>query len=175
MLFNTRLAAQCTDARVNIVADALYKRFPTLRAIADAKLSDMEETVKPCGFYHNKARDLINGARLLIDNYGGRVPDTMEELLKLPGIGRKTANVVLGELFGKPSIAADTHCIRLSNRLGLCDTKDPVKVENILKQTIPGEEQTAFCHRLIAHGRAVCKARKPDCAKCGLRDICATA
>jgi endonuclease-3 len=172
LLFNTRLAAQCTDARVNIVAEELYTVFPTLEAIANADIQAMEAIVRPCGFYHNKARDLIEGARMLLKDYGGRVPDTMEELLRIPGIGRKTANLVLGELYGQPAVVADTHCIRLSNRLGLCDTKDPAKVETILQKIIPPEEQLHFCHRLVAHGRAVCKARSPDCGACGIRELC---
>jgi endonuclease-3 len=172
LLFNTRLAAQCTDARVNIVAAVLYKRFPTLESIADADLTEMEKVVKPCGFYRTKARDLIGGARMLLNDYCGRVPDTMEALLRIPGIGRKTANLVLGELYSQPAVVTDTHCIRLSNRLGLCDTQDPVKVENALRERIPPDEQLMFCHRLVAHGRAVCKARSPDCGACGLREFC---
>ena len=173
LLFNTRLAAQCTDARVNIVAEELYTVFPTLEAIANADAAEMETIVRPCGFYHNKARDLIEGSRVLLRDYNGRVPDTMEALLRIPGIGRKTANLVLGELYGKPAVVTDTHCIRLSNRLGLCNTKDPVKVEYILRDLIPPEEQLHFCHRLVAHGRAVCKARAPDCGACGIREFCA--
>jgi endonuclease-3 len=172
LLFNTRLAAQCTDARVNIVADTLYKRFPTLRAIADAGLGEMEETVKPCGLYHTKARDIIEGAKMLLNDHGGRVPGTMEELLRIPGVGRKTANLVLGELYRQPAIVTDTHCIRLSNRLGLCDTRDPVKVECTLREIIPPEEQLGFCHRLVAHGRTVCRARAPACGECGVRGWC---
>lgn len=172
LLFNTRLAAQCTDARVNIVAETLYARYPTLEAIAGADLSEMEETVKPTGFYRHKARDLIEGARMILQDYGGRVPDTMEALLRIPGIGRKTANLVLGELYGRPAVVADTHCIRLSNRLGLCDTRDPAKVEAALKKLLPPEEQLMFCHRLVAHGRAVCKARSPVCGNCGVREFC---
>ncbi|MCL1807855.1 MAG: endonuclease III [Oscillospiraceae bacterium] len=172
LLFNTRLAAQCTDARVNIVKDTLYERFPSLEAIAGAEITEMEEIVKPCGFYHNKARDLIEGARMILNDFGGRVPDTMEALLRIPGVGRKTANLVLGELYGQPAVVTDTHCIRLSNRLGLCDTQDPAKVEIALQNLIPSGEQLHFCHRLVAHGRAVCSARKPDCGVCGLREFC---
>jgi endonuclease-3 len=173
LLFNTRLAAQCTDARVNIVAKDLYARFPTLDAIANADLKEMEKTVKPCGFYRHKARDLIEGARMLLKDYGGRVPDTMEDLLRIPGVGRKTANLVLGELYGQPAVVTDTHCIRLANRLGLVSTRDPVKVEKLLQEIIPPAEQLAFCHRLVAHGRAVCRARSPDCGVCGVRELCA--
>jgi endonuclease-3 len=174
LLFNTRLAAQCTDARVNITAETLYAEYPTLEAIANASPAEMEAIVRPTGFYHQKARDLIEGARMILSDYGGRVPDTMEALLRIPGIGRKTANLVLGELYGQPAVVADTHCIRLSNRLGLCGTKDPAKVEIALKKLLPAEEQLGFCHRLVAHGRAVCKARSPDCGNCGVREFCAS-
>jgi endonuclease-3 len=173
LLFNTRLAAQCTDLRVNIVAKELYARYPSLEAIANADIAEMENTVKPCGFYRMKARDLTGGARMILKDYNGRVPGTMEELLKIPGIGRKTANLVLGELYGQPAVVVDTHCIRLSNRLGLVNTRDPAKVEKALKEMLPPAEQLAFCHRLVAHGRAVCRARKPDCGMCGLREFCA--
>jgi endonuclease-3 len=172
LLFSTRLAAQCTDARVNIVSDALYKRYPSLEAIAGADLTDMEEMVKPTGLYRNKARDLIEGARMLLEDHGGRVPDQMQQLLRIPGVGRKTANLVLGELFAQPAVVTDTHCIRLSNRLGLTDSRDSVKVEAALKKLLPPSEQLAFCHRLVAHGRAVCRARAPDCGNCGLREWC---
>jgi len=173
LLFNTRLAAQCTDKRVNLVAAPLYSRYPTLQAIAEADVGDMEEMVRPCGFYRHKARDLVLGAQKILSDYGGKVPDTMEALLSIPGIGRKTANLILGELFGKPAVVADTHCIRLSNRLGLCDTKDPAKVEKTLQKIIPPEEQLAFCHRLVEHGRKVCTARAPRCGECTVRGLCA--
>jgi endonuclease-3 len=172
LLFNTRLAAQCTDARVNLVTPALYARFSTLDAMANADTGEMEKLVKSCGFYRHKARDLIQGARKLLADFGGRVPDTMEDLLKIPGVGRKTANLILGELFAKPAVVTDTHCIRLSNRLGLVDSKDPVKVENALRKLLPPEEQLMFCHRLVAHGRAVCRARSPVCGECGIRGFC---
>jgi endonuclease-3 len=174
LLFNTRLAAQCTDARVNLVKDVLYARYPSLEAIANADLTEMEDIVKPCGFYHHKARDLIEGARMILSVFGGKVPDTMEALLKIPGVGRKTANLVLGELFGQPAVVTDTHCIRLANRLGLCRTEDPVKVEAALREALPPAEQLGFCHRLVAHGRAVCGARSPACETCGIRSLCAT-
>lgn len=172
LLFNTRLAAQCTDARVNIVAETLYGRYPTLEAIAGAELSEMEAIVHPCGFYRHKARDLILCAQKLLSDFGGRVPDSMEALLSLPGVGRKTANLMLGELFGKPAVVTDTHCIRLANRLGLCATDDPYKVELALAALIPPGEQLAFCHRLVFHGRAVCTARSPQCGACGLAELC---
>ena len=175
LLFNTRLAAQCTDARVNIVAKSLYARYPTLEAMAEADLEEMKRLVKPCGFYRVKAKDLIQGARIILADFGGRVPDTMEDLLKIPGVGRKTANLILGELFGKPAVVTDTHCIRLANRLGLCKTKDPARVEKILQKKIPPEKQLHFCHRLVAHGRAVCNARKPRCEICGVADLCPSA
>ena len=172
LLFNTRLAAQCTDVRVNLVAKTLYARYPSLEAIAGADIADMEEIVRPCGFYRHKARDLVLGAQKILSDFGGRVPGTMEQLLTIPGVGRKTANLVLGQLFGKPAIVADTHCIRLSNRLGLCDTDDPYKVELALEKIIPPDERLVFCHRLIAHGRAVCTARSPRCGECALAGMC---
>jgi endonuclease-3 len=172
LLFNTRLAAQCTDARVNLVTPALYARCPTLEDIANADTAEMEDMVKPCGFYRHKARDLIEGARILLADFGGRVPDTMDDLLKIPGVGRKTANLVLGELFGQPAVVTDTHCIRLANRFWLCHTEDPRKVEDALRSLLPPEESLAFCHRLVAHGRAVCRARAPLCGECGTAMFC---
>lgn len=172
LLFATRLSAQCTDARVNIVAPALFAAFPSLEALAGAELERLEEIVRPCGFYRHKADDIKSCARRLLEVHGGRVPDSMEELLELPGVGRKTANLILGELFGKPAICADTHCIRLSNRIGLCGSKDPHKVEIALKAIVPPSEQMMFCHRLIAHGRAVCRAQKPLCGGCELSGEC---
>ena len=174
LLFNTRLAAQCTDARVNIVAEALYAELPTLEAFSKADLQRLEELVRPCGFYHTKASDLKGCSQILLEKFGGRVPDTLEDLLKLPGIGRKTANLVLGEVYGKPAVVTDTHCIRLSNRLGLCATEEPYKVELALRAILPEVEQLSFCHRLVHHGRAVCTARKPRCEACTLREWCAT-
>ncbi|MDR1736114.1 MAG: endonuclease III [Oscillospiraceae bacterium] len=175
LLFNTRLAAQCTDARVNQVAGPLYEALPTLDAFAHADEKLIEDYVRPCGFYHTKARDLKSCAQILLDDYRGRVPDTMEELLKLPGIGRKTASLVLGEVYGKPALVTDTHCIRLSNRLGLAESKDPYKVELALAKLIPEPEQLYFCHRLVHHGRAVCTARSPRCGECALAPLCPSA
>lgn len=173
LLFATRLAAQCTDERVNKVTPVLYGRYPTLRAIAEADGGDLEEIIRSCGFYRIKARDILKTAGILLAEYGGRVPGTMEELLKLPGVGRKTANLILGDVFGKPGIVADTHCIRISGRLGLTDgTKDPYKVELQLDQQIPAAEQSDFCHRLVLHGRAVCLARGPRCRSCTLALRC---
>ena len=174
LLFSVRLAAQCTDARVNMITPALFERFPTLQSFADAEPEDVEPYVRSCGFYRAKARDIVASARMLVDNYGGRVPDTMEELLKLPGVGRKTANLILGDVYNVPgSTVVDTHCIRISNRLGLVDDiKDPVKIETELRKQLPPESSSDFCHRIVLHGRAVCTARKPDCAVCCLKTVC---
>ena len=174
LLFSVRLAAQCTDARVNMITPALFERFPTLQSFADAEPEDVEPYVRSCGFYRAKARDIVASARMLVDNYGGRVPDTMEELLKLPGVGRKTANLILGDVYNVPgSTVVDTHCIRISNRLGLVDDiKDPVKIETELRKQLPPEKSSDFCHRIVLHGRAVCTARKPDCASCCLKTVC---
>ena len=174
LLFSVRLAAQCTDARVNMITPALFERFPTLQSFADAEPEDVEPYVRSCGFYRAKARDIVASARMLVDNYGGRVPDTMEELLKLPGVGRKTANLILGDVYSVPgSTVVDTHCIRISNRLGLVDDiKDPVRIETELRKQLPPEKSSDFCHRIVLHGRAVCTARKPDCAACCLKTVC---
>lgn len=174
LLFSVRLAAQCTDARVNMITPALFERFPTLQSFADAEPEDVESYVRSCGFYRAKARDIVASARMLVDNYGGRVPDTMEELLKLPGVGRKTANLILGDIYNVPgSTVVDTHCIRISNRLGLVDDiKDPVRIETELRKQLPPEKSSDFCHRIVLHGRAVCTARKPDCAVCCLKTVC---
>ena len=173
LLFAVRLSAQCTDERVNKVTPALYERYPTLEAFAEAETGDVEELIHSCGFFRSKAGDIVRCARMLIDEYGGRVPDSMEELLKLPGVGRKTANLILGDIFGKPAVVVDTHCIRLSNRIGLVDgLKDPVKIERELREKLPPEKSNNFCHRLVLHGRAVCTARKPDCRACVISDLC---
>lgn len=172
LLFNTRLAAQCTDARVNLVAGPLYESLPTLVAFAGADIETLEELIRPCGFYHTKASDLKSCAQILLEKHNGVVPDTLEALLKLPGIGRKTANLVLGEVYGKPALVTDTHCIRLSNRLGLAEDDNPYKVELALAKVIPPPEQLQFCHRLVHHGRAVCTARKPQCGNCALAELC---
>lgn len=174
LLFSVRLAAQCTDARVNMITPALFERFPTLQSFADAEPEDVEPYVRSCGFYRAKARDIVASARMIVDNYGGRVPDTMEELLKLPGVGRKTANLILGDVYNVPgSTVVDTHCIRISNRLGLVDDiKDPVRIETELRKQLPPEKSSDFCHRIVLHGRAVCTARKPDCAVCCLKTVC---
>ena len=172
LLFAVRLSAQCTDARVNKTVPALFEAFPSLEDFARAQPRDVEAYIRPCGYHRQKARDIVLCAQRLTDVYGGRVPDTLEELLTLPGVGRKTANLMLGELYGKPGIVADTHCIRLSGRLGLTASKDPSRVERDLLALIPPEHQINFCHRLVLHGRAVCGARKPDCAACALNDNC---
>lgn len=177
LLFSVRLAAQCTDARVNMVTPALFERFPTLESFAQAKPEEVEPYIHSCGFYRAKARDIVGAARMLIDDFGGRVPDTMEQLLKLPGVGRKTANLILGDVYNVPgSTVVDTHCIRLSNRLGLVDDlKAPVKIEAELRKQLPPEKSSNFCHRLVLHGRAVCTARSPRCEECCLKDVCSTA
>ena len=176
LLFAVRLAAQCTDERVNQITPALFARFPTLEAFADAEPEDVEPYVRSCGFFRAKARDIVLCARKLVAEYGGRVPDTMEALTSLPGVGRKTANLILGDVYHKPAVVVDTHCIRLSNRMGLVDgLKDPVKIETALRKILPSEESSDFCHRLVLHGRAVCTARKPLCSTCCVRHVCQTA
>ncbi len=173
LLFATRLSAQCTDARVNIVTKDLFVNFPTLQSFADAPLEDIENGIKTCGLFRTKARDLKACAQMLLSDFGGKVPDNMTDLLKLPGVGRKTANLVLGDIYGQPAIVTDTHCIRLSNRLGFVQNqKDPAKVEKALRAIIPPEESSDFCHRLVLHGREVCAARAPKCEKCCLAAIC---
>ena len=168
LLFSVRLAAQCTDARVNQVTPALFARFPTLEAFAAAEPEDVEPYVRSCGFYRAKAHDIVACARMLLEEYGGRVPDTMQALCRLPGVGRKTANLILGDVYRVPgSVVVDTHCIRLSNRLGLVDgEKEPAKIERQLRAVLPPEKSSDFCHRVVLHGRAVCTARKPACARC---------
>ena len=173
LLVSVRLATQCTDARVNVVVEDLYKKYPTVDALAEAEVSDIEEIVRPCGLGKSKARDISACMKILREQYGGKVPDDFDALLKLPGVGRKSANLIMGDVFGKPAIVTDTHCIRLCNRLGLVNQKEPKKVEMALWKLIPGEEGNDFCHRLVYHGREVCTARtKPFCSRCCLEDIC---
>ena len=173
LLIMARLSAQCTDARVNIVCQTLFAELPTPDAVADAPLSRIEELVKSCGLYRTKAADIKRSMVLLRERHGGRVPDTMEELLALPGVGRKIANLMLGDIFGQPAIVADTHCIRISGRLGLAPkTKDATRVERALKLCIPPAEQSDFCHRMVLFGRDVCTARAPKCEACPLADVC---
>lgn len=174
LLVSVRLAAQCTDARVNVVVEKLYEKFPDVESLAQADPDAIEAIVKPCGLGHSKARDISACMRILRDQYGGNVPDDFDALLKLPGVGRKSANLIMGDVFGKPAIVTDTHCIRLVNRMGLVDgIKEPKKVEMALWKLIPPEEGSDFCHRLVFHGRDICTARtKPHCDRCCLRDIC---
>jgi len=174
LLFSVRLSAQCTDARVNMVTPALFARFPTLEAFAEADVEEVEKYIHSCGFYHAKARDLVNCAIALLEKHGGKVPDNMEDLLHLPGVGRKTANLLLGDLYRVPgSVVVDTHCIRLANRLGLVDNlKEPEKIEEALRKILPPESSSDFCHCIVLHGRAVCDARRPRCEICCLRELC---
>ncbi len=173
LLFAVRLSAQCTDARVNLVTPELFRRFPTLEAFAAASYEDVGEAIRSCGFYRTKAKDLVECAKLLLEKHGGKVPDTMEALTALPGVGRKTANLILGDVYGRPAYVCDTHCIRITGRLGLTDgSADPLRVENQLREVIPGAESSDFCHRMVLHGRALCMARKPNCAACPLRRDC---
>lgn len=177
LLVSVRLAAQCTDARVNVVVQDLYAKFPDVDALASASVEEIEAIVKPCGLGRSKARDISACMKILRDEYDGKVPDDFDKLLKLPGVGRKSANLIMGDVFGKPAIVTDTHCIRLVNRMGLVDgIKEPKKVEMALWKLIPEEEGSDFCHRLVEHGRAVCTARtRPYCDRCCLRDVCARA
>ncbi|MDO5155172.1 MAG: endonuclease III [Eubacteriales bacterium] len=174
LLVSVRLAAQCTDARVNVVVEELYKKFPSIEALADASIDEIEAIVKPCGLGHSKAKDIYACMRMLRDDFGGVVPDDFDKLLSLPGVGRKSANLIMGDVFGKPAIVTDTHCIRLVNRMGLVNgIKEPKKVEMELWKIIPPEEGSDFCHRLVHHGRAVCTARTtPACDACCLKDVC---
>ncbi len=172
LLIAVRLSAQCTDKRVNLVTPALFEKFPSVEAFAEADVSDVEEYIRSCGLFHTKAQDIVEMCRMLRDIYGGKVPDTIEELVKLPGVGRKTANLIVGDLYGKPAIVCDTHVIRLTNRLGLSEGTDAARVEKQLRELIPPEEGLMLCHRLVWHGRGVCAARSPKCAECVLNDIC---
>ena len=174
MLIATQLSAQCTDARVNIVTKELFKRYRTAREYAEADVKELEELIRSAGFYKNKAKNIKACCRRIEDVYGGEVPGTMEDLLTLAGTGRKTANLVLGDIFKKPAVVVDTHCIRLTNRLGLTSQKDPVKIEFELKKLLAPEYQLRFCHQVVAHGRLVCTARNPKCAECALREVCKT-
>ena len=173
LLFSVRLAAQCTDARVNLVTPALFERFPTLEAFAAATPDEVGEYVRSCGFWRAKAKDIVGSAQMLLRDFGGKVPDNMDDLLRLPGVGRKTANLILGDIYGKEGYVCDTHCIRITGRLGITDgSKDPLKVEQQLRKTIPPEESSDFCHRMVLHGRALCIARGPKCRECPLRELC---
>ena len=172
LLIATRLSAQCTDKRVNMVTPALFERFPDVDSFASAEVSEIEEYIKSCGLYHTKAADISLMCKDLRDRFGGTVPDTIEELTTLPGVGRKTANLIVGDLYGKPALVCDTHVIRLTNLIGLTDTKDAGKVEKELAAVVPPEEGLLMCHRLVWHGRLVCIARRPQCENCCLREIC---
>ena len=173
LMIAVRLSAQCTDARVNLVTPALFAEYPTLEAMAGADISHVEELVHSCGFYKHKARDIVLGCQMLINDYGGRVPGTMEELLRIPGVGRKTANLLLGDLYGVPgSVVCDTHCIRICGKLGLSKGKEPEKVEQQLRAILPPEESSDFCHRIVLFGREICIARNPKCAECPLALWC---
>lgn len=174
LLVSVRLAAQCTDARVNQVVPALFERFPNAEAMAQATPEEVEPYIHSCGFYHGKARDIVGAAKMLVEDFGGRVPDNMDDLLKLPGVGRKSANLILGDVYHVPgSVVVDTHCIRLTNRMGLVDNmKDPPRIETALRAILPPEKSNDFCHRMVLHGRAVCSARSPQCAACCVKDEC---
>ena len=174
LLVQVRLAAQCTDERVNMISPALFERFPNAQTMAQATAEELEPYIKSCGFYHGKARDIVAAAKMLVEDFGGVVPDNMDDLLKLPGVGRKSANLILGDVYRKPgSVVVDTHCIRLSNRMGLVDDmKDPPKIETALRAILPPEECSDFCHRIVHHGRAVCSARSPQCEICCVNSWC---
>ena len=173
LMIAVRLSAQCTDARVNLVTPALFAAYPSLEAMAAADIADVENYVRSCGFYKHKAKDIVLGCQMLLSDFGGKVPGTMEELLKIPGIGRKTANLLLGDIHGKPgAIVCDTHCIRICGRLGLSTGKDPEKVERQLREILPPEESNDFCHRIVLFGREICTARKPKCGECPLAIHC---
>ena len=172
LLVATQLAAQCTDARVNLVTPGLFAKFPDVKAFAEADITEMENAIKSTGFYHNKARNLIACAQRLLSDFDGIVPQTMEELLSLPGVGRKTANLLMGDAFGKPSIVVDTHAKRITGRLGLTKNTDPTKIEMDLWKIVPEDYGSTFCHQLVYHGRALCTARGPKCSLCGLQNVC---
>ena len=175
LLIATRLSAQCTDRRVNMVTPALFEAFPTLEAFAAAEPDDIEPYIRSCGLSNTKARDIALMSRQLVEQYGGVLPDTVEELTRLSGVGRKTANLIVGDVYGKPAVVADTHVIRISNLLGLCHKKDPLSVEKTLRGLLPPEQSNDFCHRIVLHGRAVCVAGRPKCDECVLNDLCESA
>ena len=172
LLIATRLSAQCTDARVNMVTPKLFSRFPTAADFAVADISEVEKYIKTCGLYHSKAKDLVGIGKMIVEDFGGKVPSSIEELTKLPGVGRKTANLVCGDVYGQPAVVTDTHFIRLCNRLGLVKTKDPLKVEQKMRKLLPPDQSNDFCHRSVLHGRAVCTARKAYCEVCCLNEFC---
>lgn len=175
LLIATRLSAQCTDARVNLVTPALFEKYPTLDAFCAAEIADVEALIHSCGFFRAKARDIVGMAKKIKSDFGGTVPNTIEDLTSLPGVGRKTANLIMGDVYKQPAIVADTHLLRITNLIGLIDTKDPYKAELALKKIIAPEESNNFCHRMVLHGRAVCIARRPQCETCCIRDYCKSA
>lgn len=172
LLVATRLAAQCTDARVNMVTPALFERYTCAKDFADSTPEEVSEYIKSCGLYKTKSRDIVNLGKMLVEDFGSEVPDNIDDLIKLPGIGRKTANLIMGDIYGKPAVVVDTHCIRLTKRLGLHNIKDAKKIEFILRDILPPEESNDFCHRLVLHGRVVCTARKAYCEKCCMSGFC---
>ena len=172
LLVATRLSAQCTDARVNLVTPALFAAYPTAEAMANADPAHVGELIHSCGFFNTKSKDLVEMSRMICEQYGGAVPDTVEELIKLPGVGRKTANLICGDVYGKPAVVTDTHCIRIAGRLGLTDSESPVIVERHLRALLDPSESSDFCHRIVLFGRDVCTARKPHCEACPLSDVC---
>lgn len=172
LLVATRLSAQCTDARVNLVTPALFSEFPTISDFSKADVKRIEELIHSCGFFRQKAKDIVGMAQAILESFGGTVPDTIEELVTLPGVGRKTANLIVGDVYKKPAVVADTHLIRISGRLGLVEGKDPLKVEMTLRELLPPEESNDFCHRAVLHGRALCDARRPQCERCSLNTFC---
>lgn len=175
LLIATRLSAQCTDARVNLVTPALFEKYPDLESFCGAEVEDVEALIHSCGFYHAKARDIVAMTKKIKEDFGGQVPHTLEDLISLPGVGRKTANLIMGDVYHQPAVVADTHLIRITNLLGLVNTKDPKKVELELKEILDPEESNDFCHRTVLHGRAVCVARRPACEKCCMREYCKSA
>lgn len=172
LLVATRLSAQCTDARVNLVTPALFARFPDAESLAGAEVSEVAEYIKSCGLYKTKSKDLVAMAKMLVSDFGSEVPDNIDDLTKLPGIGRKTANLICGDVYGKPAVVVDTHCIRITTRLGLHKETDQRKIENALRKLLPPEESNDFCHRIVLHGRAVCTARSPKCKDCCMNGFC---
>ena len=172
LMIATRLAAQCTDARVNTVTPELFAKYPTVDAFAQADVEDIERIIYPCGFFRTKAADIVAACKMLRDEFGGRVPDELDSLLRLPGIGRKTANLILGDIYGKPAVVCDTHCIRICGRLGLTSNKDPYKCELRLRELLDPRKSNDFCHRLVLFGRDVCTARSPKCGECPLHELC---
>lgn len=172
LLVAVQLSAQCTDARVNLVTPALFEKYPDVQSFANADLEELMELIRSCGFYRNKAKNIIASSRDIVEKFGGKVPDNMEDLTSLAGVGRKTANLILGDVYGKPAVVVDTHCIRLSGRIGLTKEQDPVKIEFDLKKIVPPGYQSRFCHQLVLHGRKYCNARKPNCEVCPIAHLC---